>query len=90
MPALKGPEPKFEINMAAPSMEKLFMNIICCIVFAIGSVIAKKLCIITVTGTRKSTKESHGGQVMKNKFIIKKAPWDHHRLAPGEELPRGL
>jgi Peptidase family M41 len=41
--------------MAAPSMERFFMNIICCIDFATGSVIARKLCIMTVTGTRKST-----------------------------------
>ena len=36
-------------------MERFFINIICCIVFATGSVIAQKLCIMTVTGTRKST-----------------------------------
>ena len=41
--------------MAAPSMERFFMNIICCIAFSVGTVIAQKLCIMTVTGTRKST-----------------------------------
>ena len=39
---------------AAPSIERFFINIICCVCRIIGSVIVQKLCIINVTGIKKA------------------------------------
>jgi len=36
-------------------MDRFFMKFVFCIIAPIGSVIAQKLCIIMVTGTRKNT-----------------------------------
>jgi len=52
---LSGPAPNCEISSAPPSMVTFFRNIAICICAIIGLFTAQKLCIISVTGTRKNT-----------------------------------
>lgn len=53
---LNGPLPKYAISSAAPSMDRFFMNIASWMPRIIGSLTAQKLCIASVTGTRKMTR----------------------------------
>jgi len=50
-----GPAPNCEISKAPPSIEMFFMNKAICICAIMGSGTFQNLCIVNVTGTRKST-----------------------------------